>query len=114
MTGFASIAVGAGVVAVVAVSEAISNLSELGTVAADGSRLALIAGGMFIAYRVTSKAHREAVALYREASADAANALARERAEATANLERERAEWARREASLLAQLHYRDQPPPSG
>lgn len=112
MTGIASTTL--AVVAVVAVSEAIADLGELGAVAADGSRLALIAGGMLIAYRVTSKAHREAVDLYREASADAAAALMRERADAAVNLAREREEWARREASLLAQLHYLGKPPPAG
>lgn len=106
-----SMIAGAATVGVLAVS---SFVDGLGNVAADGSRLGLIAGGMFIAYRVTSKAHRDAVDLYRDASADAAARLARERLEAAQLLAHEREEWARREAALLAQLGYRTQPPPAG
>lgn len=70
-------------------------LDELGQIAADGSRFALIAGGMVIAYRVTSKAHRDAIAVYKETAADI-----------DARLDKERAEWAAREAALLKQLGY--------
>lgn len=63
------------------------------TAIADGSKFGVIAGGMWVAYRLNRKASADAIAVYQQAAADADKRLAVERAA-----------WAAEKSALLAQI----------
>lgn len=92
----------ASVLAASIVAAAATDVADtVGVWVSDGSKLGVIGIGMVLAYRITSKAQRDAVAVYRESARDADE-----------RLDKERADWARREAALVAQLERLSNQPP--